>query len=310
MKNNIKIIIGIAIAFLLCSILVQILSTSASYTGTPFSATTNFPGAYGQLMMSDGLGGALPISNAFATTSPNGGMEINIGAYAKYPNPAGMGNFYDESSTSPVLSTSFMGSTTQYVQVYGQNLNPAGSFDFVLADDKGTATSTNHYGDLGIANSTQIDTEHTLITPFDTYLFSESSRLILGSATTTASSTTIISSGMTTSGPSWTFNQYGQIITHGNTPTCSSGCGTSPTITGNNNSGVITLGAGLSVTAATMTFADGGWPTGTNMSCQGGTNSALTPATYVSAISNTSVTFGLTVSLGGGKIYYNCNPTK
>jgi hypothetical protein len=94
----------------------------------------------------------------------------------------------------------------------------------------------------------------------------------------------------------------GHLVSGGPTPSVSS-CGTgSPTVTGTDDQGTITLG-GTAPTACTLTFSQART---NNYSCQVGDNS-LTIASDVSATSTTAVTFGLGVGgLAGGNLFYHC----
>lgn len=78
-------------------------------------------------------------------------------------------------------------------------------------------------------------------------------------------------------------------------------CGTSPSVVGGDNSGTITIGSGV-VTACTLTFAKtwAGTPACVATSGSGSISAGVT------AISTTAVTFGLSATLGDGKIYYFC----
>jgi hypothetical protein len=95
----------------------------------------------------------------------------------------------------------------------------------------------------------------------------------------------------------------GNIITNSSTTTMGT-CGTSPSVTGDNNEGVITVGGGV-VTACTLNFANGGWGTGCTVVCNESDNST-TVTGDISALSSTSVTFSFSATLGGGLIYYQC----
>lgn len=245
------------------------------------------------------------VPNTFASSTTIG-FNVNLGTYAAYANPSGMFNTYQESlSGSPVLSASFMASTTNYMQVFLQNLAKGGnaSADLVIANDRGTATSSENYLDLGIANTGQVDTSHPIINPYDGYLYTQTGRLILGSASLTASSSVIISAGMATS-TYFRFDQYSHLISRGPAPTSLTGCGTTPSVSGNDSNGVITLGTGLSVTACTLAFKNA-FPAASNVTCSISTNSALVqPA--ITAVSTTGFSVGLSLSLAAGKIYYQC----
>lgn len=298
-----------ALIFTFLTVLLHILPVYAITTSTLDSSA--FATLTSGAMDVAGDGELLYVNNGKIDVVPNsyvtstGGQRIvNLGAYASYPNPNGMFNLYNEATNSPILSASFMGSTTEYVQMFCQNLNPNGSCDMVAADDKGTATSSDHYVDFGIANSRQSDSAHTLIGPYDAYLYNQSSRLLIGSATTTASSSIVFSLGMQTGSPSFALDRYGHMITHGTNPSSLSGCGTSPSVVGNDTNGVISLGTGISVTACTMSFANS-FPSGSNVTCSVSSNSTLSFGS-VTAVSNTGFSVGLSIGLGGGKLYYQC----
>lgn len=96
----------------------------------------------------------------------------------------------------------------------------------------------------------------------------------------------------------------GHLITSGSPPSLGS-CGTNPSVVGDDNQGIITVGSGVSVTACTMNFMNS-WGVGCNVACQAATNSTAA-IDDVSAISATSVTFSFSVSLGGGLIFYRCS---
>lgn len=95
----------------------------------------------------------------------------------------------------------------------------------------------------------------------------------------------------------------GHVLTSGTAPNMGT-CGVSPSVVGDDNQGIITIGSGVSVTACTMNFASS-WGTGCNVTCQESDNSTAATGD-VSAIGPTSVTFSFSVSLGGGLIYYHC----
>lgn len=78
-------------------------------------------------------------------------------------------------------------------------------------------------------------------------------------------------------------------------------CGTSPVVTGDDNGGTITLGSGTPA-ACTVTFNK----TWTNAPSCNATTEATGVSAFITAISTTAVTFGVTIADGGGKIYYSC----
>jgi hypothetical protein len=79
-------------------------------------------------------------------------------------------------------------------------------------------------------------------------------------------------------------------------------CGTAPSLTGSDNAGTITVGSGVSVTGCTLTF---GTAYTNAPSCVISDNSVAINGD-ISSVNNSSVTFGFSASLGGGKVYYIC----
>ncbi|MHB2026674.1 MAG: hypothetical protein ACYCPQ_08580, partial [Elusimicrobiota bacterium] len=97
-------------------------------------------------------------------------------------------------------------------------------------------------------------------------------------------------------------NANGHIETFGYTPTVSS-CGSSPagSVVGNDNNGTITIGGGVT-TSCTLAFSTA-W---TNTpACDFTTNSTSAFASITSA-SPSSVTVGLSATISGGTVYYQC----
>jgi hypothetical protein len=78
-------------------------------------------------------------------------------------------------------------------------------------------------------------------------------------------------------------------------------CGSSPSVAGTDNMGVITAGTGL-LTACTLNFSA---TLPYTPVCVVSTN-AVTSIIGVTTISTSAMTIGLSVSLPGGKIYYHC----
>lgn len=107
-----------------------------------------------------------------------------------------------------------------------------------------------------------------------------------------ASSTGQNEFGVDSAGHNWT---------GGLTPTLTSCGGGTPAVTGDDNSGTITLGTGLT-SACTLTFKSTWAQTPT---CSASADAAGA-AGEVTAISTTAVTFGVTVGNAGGKVYYTC----
>ena len=86
-------------------------------------------------------------------------------------------------------------------------------------------------------------------------------------------------------------------------PTPSMGtCGTTPSISGNDSVGTITVGSGV-VTACTMNFAQG-WTAAPV--CNVSTDAASISA-GITSVSTAAMTVGLSATLGSGHIYYRCS---
>lgn len=94
----------------------------------------------------------------------------------------------------------------------------------------------------------------------------------------------------------------GHLETTGTTPSVAS-CGSIPngSVVGNDNTGIITVGGGV-VTACTLNFAFN-W---TNTPSCNVTDSSASVGAAVTSASISSITVGLSATLGGGTIYYNC----
>jgi len=86
----------------------------------------------------------------------------------------------------------------------------------------------------------------------------------------------------------------------GKTVTISS-CGTSPSVSGDDNAGIISVGSGT-VTACTMTFGNASYR---DRRCIFHTGSNVT--SYQSSVSSSAITIKTSASVGSGKIYYNCS---
>lgn len=93
-------------------------------------------------------------------------------------------------------------------------------------------------------------------------------------------------------------DQWGHLITSGDTPVISA-CGTS-TVSGNDRNGTITL-AGVALTSCTMTFAHA-YPTAPE--CTVSDNTTASTADVDTTAS--AATFGLSVGLNSGKLFYVC----
>ena len=72
----------------------------------------------------------------------------------------------------PHLVAQFASNSSSYIQTNSQNINPAGSADYVVTADNGT--DTDFYLDLGLHNSQSYD---QILTPYDGYLFMQGSTI-------------------------------------------------------------------------------------------------------------------------------------
>lgn len=93
----------------------------------------------------------------------------------------------------------------------------------------------------------------------------------------------------------------GHVMTNGLAPSISSCGGGSPSVSGTDVAGTITVGSGVT-TACTLTFAT---PYSAAPVCIVSDNSTAVTGD-ISSISATAVTFGFSASLGGGQVYYTC----
>lgn len=185
-----------------------------------------------------------------------------------------------------------IGTTTPYAQLSINNsTNNIKTSLFAIASSTATATTTlfviNNIGNVGIGTS------------------SPTAALV-----SVAASSTVASSGITgmvaiIAGLENTvtmifqaIDQWGHLITSGDTPVISA-CGTS-TVSGNDRNGTITL-AGVALTSCTMTFAHA-YPTAPE--CVVSDNTTASAADVDTTAS--AATFGLSVGLNSGKLFYVC----
>jgi len=159
----------------------------------------------------------------------------------------------------------------------------------------GSTMSVTQAGDMTLVGSITASSETVK------YLtVSQAGSFSLGSSSFTLAVTTTAE----TYAVSVTTNQH--VSFSGSSPTVSS-CGAVPVgalISGNDQAGTIAVGGGV-VTSCVLTFQNPYKGVPGNPVCFVGDNSASI-ASAVTAITNTSVTFGLSATLGGGRIYYRC----
>lgn len=195
------------------------------------------------------------------------------------------------SDITGVLAVANGGVGTSTAPSFGQVLlgNSSGGYDLVstsslgiIGDISGTINSGN-IGQFGFYEANGTTLSGANLTWDDS-----SGALSINSLTTT---------GTTTAGAVKT----DKLITNLSSPAVSS-CGTSPSVSGGDTTGVITLGTGISVTGCTLTFDI---PFSSTPVCTASTDSGAI-SVGITSISTTAVTFGLSASLVSGSIFYQC----
>lgn len=200
---------------------------------------------------------------------------------------SGTGNFQINNS---VKFAGAPGSGTEFLGTGVITVDPLTASRFIKTDASKNLVSYD------LLNTTQT------WTGINTY---NSNTVFKSSITVTASSANIYEATFSTITTSFhvAVSTIGDIITNSSNTTMGT-CGTSPSVIGDNNEGVITVGGGV-VTSCTLNFAMGGWGTGCTVVCTESDNST-TVTGDVSAINPASVTFSFSATLGGGLIYYQC----
>lgn len=202
------------------------------------------------------------------------------------------------------------GEGSQYNMLYGSANTVMGFEALQLWGGAGSSTTTSNGGNTvigylsaktcvtgcgaGFASGDQNVYIGAEITPYTNGVTNE---LVLSAGITGAgrgSNTSTIGNSSTTS-----FLAYGTQSVSGPAPSVSSNAGTGSLTDGNDNAGIIATG--VASTATTLTFGTG-W--GTWSSCVVSASTA-TAQPYVSAISNTAVTFTY-VTTGTPHLYYVC----
>lgn len=127
------------------------------------------------------------------------------------------------------------------------------------------------------------------------------SKALFGAQGTSGGSAPLLDLATSTGGSVFGVDASGHIYTSGGAPVISS-CGTgSPTITGDDSTGTITTGTAAAGCTMTFVAAYASTP-----SCNVSDDSTASAAD-ISSISTTAVSFGLSVSLSGGHLYYSCS---
>lgn len=215
------------------------------------------------------------------TTTINGNINISSGVLLS--NVAG--------SNGQVLTSGGIGTVPTWTTVSGG----AGGGGIVSA---GTFTWVNNFGiqasTLSLINSTQAN--------ILTISSAASSVLLVAVSSSPATNPSDFSLTISSQDGTTTFGvQYGgHIVSSGTAPSMGT-CGTSPSVVGTDMTGHINVGSGV-VTSCTLNFAN---PFANAPDCIASTNSTAAFAD-VTTNSTTSVTFGLSATLGSGVIWYHC----
>lgn len=235
----------------------------------------------------------------FASISPTGCVQVDSGGLLSSTGVACSGgvddwitlnnNIYNANTGNIGIGTT---SPSQALLTVSLKSGSANSVFLAATSSSGTATTTVFNIDpngniLGGFNGARIGFGST--TPFG-YISGVSKGILLALASSTVSNSSL---------PIYEIDSNGHVITSGPTPVVSS-CGTS-VVAGNDKNGTLSL-TGVGLTSCTLTFAQAYAAT---PECVASDNS-LTSAVDISSISASAVTFGLSVGLNSGSIYYFC----
>lgn len=276
----------------------NLVSLSSSVTGTLPASSMNL------VSLSSSVTGTLPAVNMAAVslsssvigTLPATNMAVvSLSSSVIGTLPASNMNLVSlSSSVTGVLQTANMVSTVAYISstqtwtgnpTFGSTAGAAVTYGFTTGTGTfyTTVISTNAVIIKSTDNLTMVRVDNTYPLPGD-YLITVSS----------------VPGG--NGGALFGVNTYGHVMSSGTTPAVSA-CGTSPSISANATdfSGTINVGS-VSATACTLTFAN----VFTNIpTCVvSDDNTGITAD--VQSISASAVTFGFSISLAGGHVYYIC----
>jgi hypothetical protein len=172
----------------------------------------------------------------------------------------------------------------------------SGKSDFVIKAAGGNAAGSTVYNSATVATFTHNRMNFGTTTTATTTAYAT----LMAQGTTTSPQMSLLNLASSTGATMFNINNAGHIQTGGGTPTVST-CGTSPSISGNDTAGTITVGAGV-VTACTITFAK----VRTNIPRVVGvvTGGGLSIAGGYSAKSTSAVTFSFAATVGAGTFDY------
>lgn len=278
-----------------------VFNTSYGATAMPYPNTGNFNNAFGNSSMS---------GNLLSGENNNGMGYASLASLSSGFYNNAMGGSACQSVTTPT------GNTCVGAYALNRNVNS----DVNSAIGYRSLFWTTGAGNIGIGYEagTSSDSANANVTgDHNMYFGVESGQdLVSASALTNSAamgfrayvhkSNQFQMGGQQGSGKEWTvltstlsvanhYNNAGRI-----SPVVSS-CGLTPSITGYDSAGTITVGSGVT-TSCTLTFASAWTNTPT---CVIADNSTAVTGD-ISSISATAVTFGFSASIGSGKIYYIC----
>lgn len=302
-------------------------ATSTSNVG--YNITTGCYAIAGTCL-STGGGGSGTVTNVSTDSTLTGGPITTTGTLGiNLTNPntwTGLQTFAN--ATATLLSSTYASST---VGIYGSigigtNANPAGGkLQIIQSADTSsggfTITNTSQAaswrGWEDANNSARIDSGGTAA---GNILLNGSGTGKVGIGTTTPTATFVEVAASTTAGTVQTgytgviniiaglentvvklfqvIDQWGHLITSGDTPSVSGG---TSSVSGNDRNGTITV-TGTALTSVVLTFAHA-YPS--TPECQASTNSTAS-VVDIASISATSVTFGFSVGLSSNSLYYAC----
>ena len=232
-----------------------------------------------------------------ALYSGSGGNNVAIGYQAaKYTTSPSGG---DLAAGYNALATT---ASAQSNMNSGNNQTAVGAF--ALQNVQGSSNSNSALGyDAGGSISTGSNNTVFGYEVASTTLTTGSNNILIGTTsavdTLTATTSNFVSIGNLYEGDA----NIGHVVFHGSTPTVSSGsanCGTSPSIAGNDNVGVVTVGSSTNGSICTITFANA-WTTAPVCMAQDQTTANL----LYPVVTTTTVAITGTLT-AGDKISYRC----
>ncbi len=172
----------------------------------------------------------------------------------------------------------------------------SGTSNFVIKAAGGNASSSTQYSPATVATFTHNRMNFGTTTTATTTAYAT----LMAQGTTTSPQMSLLNLASSTGATVFNVNNAGHIQTGGGTPTVST-CGTSPSISGNDTAGTVTVGSGV-VTACTITFAK--VRTNTPRVVGVVTGGGLSIAGGYSAKSTSAVTFSFAATVGAGTFDY------